>query len=110
MAKVPNSVHPYRGSRAVGSLGPVGVAGLVQAGRWAQVCSGASPGTCSCRGGARVCRVANTTRVQVKPPAGRGLCFVHLRSTGRSKSRDQGQRQWGSMSHLQKPWQDEEEE
>ena len=75
VALVPNSVHPYRGSRAVGSLGPVSVAGLVQAGRWAQVCSGASPGICSCHGGARVCRVANTTRAQVKPPAGRGLCL-----------------------------------
>lgn len=108
VAMVPNSVQPYLGSRAVGSLDPVNVAG--QGPGWALGSGllGASPGTRSCHSGARVCKVASATQAQVKPPAGRSLCFVHLHSFGRSKSHDQGQTVERYVPPSEKPWQDEE--
>ena len=54
------------------------------------------------------CKMASATQAQVKPPSGRGLCFVHLHSIGRSKSHDQGQTVGRYVPPSEKPWQDEE--
>lgn len=107
-----NNIHPDLGSRAVGMLGPV-VGGWVRSrlGTGFRSAPGALPGTCSCHVGRQVCKVANTTQAQSKPPVGRGLCFVHLYSIGKSKSHDRRQRQWvrKCIPSSVQPWQGEEE-